>query len=215
MTTGALYALIALGLTLIYGVLHIINFAHGALLMLALYAVYLPVTPARASTPMWRSSSCRRRCSRSATRCNGASSAARAHGRDENILLVTLGLSIVHREPRADASSAPTRSTVDTPYSFQTVNVLGAFLPLPKVGGLRSARWSRRWRSGLFMTRTDLGRAIRALAKERKGAQLVGIDVDHVYAMSFGIGIGVPGRRRLPADAELLRRSPASATASC
>ena len=41
MTTGAVYALIALGLTLIYGVLHIINFAHGAALMVALYAVYL------------------------------------------------------------------------------------------------------------------------------------------------------------------------------
>ena len=40
LTTGAVYALIALGLTLIYGVLHIINFAHGACLMLALYAVY-------------------------------------------------------------------------------------------------------------------------------------------------------------------------------
>src|SRR5690606_33733602 len=40
-TTGAVYALIALGLTLIYGVLHIINFAHGAALMVALYAVYL------------------------------------------------------------------------------------------------------------------------------------------------------------------------------
>ena len=37
---GAIYALVALGLTLIYGVLHIINFAHGALLMLAMYAVY-------------------------------------------------------------------------------------------------------------------------------------------------------------------------------
>src|SRR5690242_5294221 len=39
-TTGAVYALIALGLTLIYGVLHIINFAHGSLLMLALYAAF-------------------------------------------------------------------------------------------------------------------------------------------------------------------------------
>ena len=37
---GAIYALVALGLTLIYGVLHIINFAHGAMLMLALYSAY-------------------------------------------------------------------------------------------------------------------------------------------------------------------------------
>ncbi len=37
---GSIYALVALGLTLIYGVLHIINFAHGALLMLALYAAF-------------------------------------------------------------------------------------------------------------------------------------------------------------------------------
>ena len=36
---GAVYTLIALGLTLIYGVLHIINFAHGAALMMALFAV--------------------------------------------------------------------------------------------------------------------------------------------------------------------------------
>ena len=40
LTSGAVYILIALGLTLIYGVLHIINFAHGAALMLALYGVY-------------------------------------------------------------------------------------------------------------------------------------------------------------------------------
>ena len=40
LTTGAVYALVALGLTLIYGVLHIINFAHGAALMVALYAAF-------------------------------------------------------------------------------------------------------------------------------------------------------------------------------
>ena len=38
--TGALYALIALGLTLVYGVLHIINFAHGTLLTAALFAAF-------------------------------------------------------------------------------------------------------------------------------------------------------------------------------
>ena len=48
LTTGAVYALVALGLTLIYGVLHIINFAHGALLMLALFAVFFAQQKARA-----------------------------------------------------------------------------------------------------------------------------------------------------------------------
>jgi branched-chain amino acid transport system permease protein len=43
------------------------------------------------------------------------------------------------------------------------------------------------------MLRTDLGRAIRALAKERQGARLVGIHVEHVFAMSFGIGIACLG----------------------
>jgi branched-subunit amino acid ABC-type transport system permease component len=62
LTTGAVYALIALGLTLIYGVLHIINFAHGAALMVALYAVFLLKT-------------------RSATRCSAASSTAPATAR--------------------------------------------------------------------------------------------------------------------------------------
>ena len=38
--TGAVYALVALGLTLIYGVLHIVNFAHGALLTAAMFAVW-------------------------------------------------------------------------------------------------------------------------------------------------------------------------------
>ena len=189
-TTGALYALIALGLTLIYGVLHIINFAHGALLMVALYAVYflahlyhidpylalLIVPPAMFGfgyALQW-----------------GIITRA-AHGRDENILLVTLGLSIVLENLALMAFTADTQ-TVDTSYAFQTLNVLGAFVPLPKVvaslGALATALalWA-------FMTRTDLGRAIRAVAKEKKGAQLVGIDVGHVYAMSFGIGVGVLG----------------------
>ncbi|MBC2860070.1 branched-chain amino acid ABC transporter permease [Stappia sp. 28M-7] len=190
LTTGALYALVALGLTLIYGVLHIINFAHGALLMVGLYAVYflhssfgidpyvslLIVPPAMFALGYALQRGIIGRAS---------------HGRDENILLVTLGLSIVIENLALFVFRSDTRS-VDTPYSFEVVEILGAFLPLPKViafaGALVTA--ALLW---LLMSRTDLGRAIRALAKERKGAKLVGIDVDHVFAMSFGLGIGCLG----------------------
>ena len=190
LTTGALYALVALGLTLIYGVLHIINFAHGAMLMMALYGVFflhrlfgidpyvalLIVPPA-----MFAIGYVLQRFVISKA----------SHGRDENILLVTLGLSIVIENMALYFFRSDTR-TIDTPYSFEVVEFAGAFLPLPKVvaffGALLTAAllWA-------FMARTDLGRAIRALAKERRGARLVGINVDHVFAMSFGIGVACLG----------------------
>ena len=51
------------------------------------------------------------------------------------------------------------------------------------------------------MSLTDMGRAIRAVAKERQGARLVGINVEHIFAVTFGIGIaslGAAGCMMLP-----------------
>ena len=45
----------------------------------------------------------------------------------------------------------------------------------------------------LFMTSTDMGKAIRAVARERQGARLVGINVENVFAVSYGIGIACLG----------------------
>lgn len=190
LTTGALYALVALGLTLIYGVLHIINFAHGALLMVGLYAVYflntqlgldpyvclLIVPPGMFALGYALQRGIITRAS---------------HGRDENILLATLGLSIVIENLALYFFRSDTRA-IDVPYGFTTVNVLGAFLPLPKIiaffGAFVAAAvlW---W----IMRRTDTGRAIRAISKERKGAELVGIETNHIYALSFGLGIACLG----------------------
>ena len=190
LTTGAVYALVALGLTLIYGVLHIINFAHGALLMVALYAVYwlktaLGVDPYLALPlvvpGMFVLGYALQR---------GIVGRA-SHGKDENILLVTLGLSIVLENLALLWFRSDTR-TIDTAYTLSTVQIGPAFIAVAKLVAFGGALVF----AALLMaviTRTDLGRAIRAVAREKQGARLMGIDVDHVYAMSFGIGLACLG----------------------
>ncbi len=190
LTTGAVYALVALGLTLIYGVLHIINFAHGAALMVALYLVFflhdkaginpyaaLPLAVAA----MFVFGYCLQRF------VIGRAS----HGKDENILLVTLGIAIILENLALFLWKSDTR-TIDAPYMLATVDIAGAMISLPKLlafgGALATAAALL-----LMMVKTDLGRAIRACAKERQGARLVGIDVEHVFAMSFGIGLACLG----------------------
>ncbi|MDH5539352.1 MAG: branched-chain amino acid ABC transporter permease [Rhizobacter sp.] len=190
LTTGAVYALIALGLTLIYGVLHIINFAHGAALMVALYAVYLlkvnwgvdPYLALPIVVPgMFALGYVLQRAV-----INRAS-----HGKDENILLVTLGLSIVLENLALIVFKSDTR-TIETAYTLATVQIGPAFIAVPKLVAFAGALLC----AGVLMAivaRTDLGRAIRAVAREKHGARLMGIDVDHVYAMSFGIGLACLG----------------------
>jgi branched-chain amino acid transport system permease protein len=187
-TMGAVYALIALGLTLIYGVLHIINFAHGSLLMLALYASFFlfalggvdPYVAILVLTPAFFALGyvLQRFVIQPAS-----------HGRDENILLVTLGLAIIIDNLALWLWTSTTR-TIDTRYSFEVVDLGVALIPLPKAiaffGALVLAAilW---W----LIAFTDLGKAIRAVAREREGARLVGIRVEHIYAMTFGLGTAV------------------------
>jgi branched-chain amino acid transport system permease protein len=190
LTQGAVYALVALGLTLIYGVLHIINFAHGALLMVALYGVFflnarLGIDP-YAALPVVVPAMFVLGYGLQRFVVGPA-----GHGKDENILLVTLGLAIVLENAALAVFKSDTR-TIETAYTFATVNVAGAMIAVPKVialfGALAMAALLL-----LVISRTDLGRAIRAVAKERQGARLVGIDVEHVFAMSFGIGLACLG----------------------
>jgi branched-chain amino acid transport system permease protein len=183
--TGAVYALVALGLTLIYGVLHIINFAHGALLSMALFAAFfafrlLGLDPYLAA--FWLAPAFFAFGYVLQRFIIGPAS----HGDDRNMLLVTLGLSVVIENMLLYGFRADTR-TIDVRYAFQTIDLGFTFLPIPRVIGfgvvfaVALALWS-------LMSLTDIGKAIRAVAKEKLGAQLAGIDVSHVYAMTFGLG---------------------------
>lgn len=183
--TGAVYALVALGLTLIYGVLHIINFAHGALLGAALFAAFfafslLGLDPYLAvfllAPAFFVLGYALQRF------VIGPAS----HGDDRNMLLVTLGLAVVIENALLYVFRADTR-TIEVPYAYETIDVGVTFLAVPRlvgfaaVFGVALALW-------LIMSFTDVGRAIRAVAKEKLGAELAGIDVAHVYAVTFGLG---------------------------
>ena len=188
--TGAVYALVALGLTLIYGVLHIVNFAHGSLLMLALYGVYFLYTLAGIdpylALPILVPAMFALGYALQRTVIATAS-----HGREENVLLVTLGLSIIIDNLALYFWSGDTR-TINPSYAFATVDLGVAFIAIPKVVSFAGALLitALLW---LIIERTDLGKAIRALARERRGAELVGIDVQHTFAMSFGLGVACVG----------------------
>jgi branched-chain amino acid transport system permease protein len=182
---GAIYALVALGLTLIYGVLHIINFAHGALLSAALFAAFFsfrllgldPYVAVFLLAPMFFVIG---------YTLQRFIIGPASHGDDRNMLLVTLGIAVVVENALLYAFRADTR-TIDVPYAFQTIDVGWTFLAIPRMVGFVAA-FAVALTLWLLMTFTDVGRAIRAVAKEKLGAELAGIDVGHIYAVTFGLG---------------------------
>jgi branched-chain amino acid transport system permease protein len=188
--TGGVYALVALGLTLIYGVLHIVNFAHGSLLMVAMFGAWLMVTqlgldPYVALPGM------------TAIMFGLGWALYRfvigrvSHGEDRAILLATLGVSIVLDNAALAIFGGDTR-TIETPLTFAMWEVGPLLLSVPRVISfvvalaLAGALWA-------FMALTDTGRAIRAVAKEPDGARLMGIRPDRIFALAYGIGIGCLG----------------------
>ena len=183
--TGAVYALVALGLTLIYGVLHIINFAHGALLTAAMFAAFFaykllgldPYVSVVFLTPLFFAVG---------YGLQRLVIGPTARGEDRNILLVTLGLAVVIENALLYAFRADTR-TINLPYAFDVVQIGSAFIAVPRLVAFVAviAVAILLW---LIMQWTDTGKAIRAVAKEKLGAELSGIDVAHIYAVTFGLG---------------------------
>ncbi len=182
---GAVYALVAVGLTLIYGVLHIVNFAHGAFLTLSMFGIWLlwehagldPYLSILVLTPVMF----------------GLGYAVQrfiigpaGHGRDNSILLVTLGISIIIENGLLVVFKSDTR-TIATDYGFRVIEIGPLLLSWPRAVGflVTMATAVVVW---LILNRTDAGKAIRAVAKEKLGARLVGIDVNHIYALTFALG---------------------------
>lgn len=190
---GGIYALVSIGLTLIYGTMDIINFAHGSFLMLSMYMSFwlwrllgfdpyltLPLATLTFFLIGWV---VQRELIDRVLKAGLVSQ-----------LFITFGLMMVLE------NSALALWTVDTRNirtAFSTMNVpwlkpMGIFILYPKlVAFIISLIVSAILY--LFLTRTFLGLAIRSTAQNKEVASIVGVNIRTIYALTFAIGIALVG----------------------
>jgi branched-chain amino acid transport system permease protein len=183
---GGVYALVAVGLTLIFGVMRILNFAHGDFLMLGMYFAFFlsvmfgldPYVSAILALPLffglgWLIQSFLIRPVLSAP---------------ENIqILLTVGLSLFLQNFALFLFS-PDFQSLRLSYGGDTLSIFGISISYVRFIASMVAV-SASIALYFFLGRTDTGKALRACAEDRLGAMAVGIHVDRMYNIAFGLGI--------------------------
>ncbi|MDQ0285752.1 branched-chain amino acid transport system permease protein [Desulfofundulus luciae] len=185
---GAMYALIAIGMTLIMGVMKIINLAHGALVMVGMYITYFcfkewgidPYLGMFISMPILFFIGCIIQ-KYLINRLVEVDSIL-----PENQVLLTVGIMLVLTETMRLIFKSDYRS-VATSYSSSTFFLGDISISIPMTIGFLIAMIFT-WLLHLFLTRTDLGRSIRATAQDRDAAIYMGVNAPRITVITFGIG---------------------------
>ncbi|AAL53343.1 MULTISPECIES: branched-chain amino acid ABC transporter permease [Brucella] len=187
---GGLYAIMAQGLALVWGVLNIVNLAHGTMIMLGGYVTWLVfanfgidpfIGVFAAAAVMFCFGYALQRCVLNLV----------ARGPMFNALLITFGIEIIFTDVAQHVFSADFRAIIPS-YSAVNFNVYGITIPLMNLLAFIAAFVV----SGFmffFMMTTKLGRAIRATAQNLTAARLYGVEPRHLYAVTFGIGVAIAG----------------------
>jgi branched-chain amino acid transport system permease protein len=186
---GAVYALMAAGLTLIFGVLDIINIAQGILVVLGAYLSYalsvhlhldpllgllitVPIMFALGVIIEW-------------------AFVRRLRGRERTAmsLLVCFAVAVII-EGILYQVFGDTPVTIQASYATSTLHILGIYLPDIYLIGFGLAIVAL---GGIYfmLYRTGFGRTVRATVQDKVAARLIGINVDRVAALCFGIGVAV------------------------
>ncbi|MBV6305267.1 branched-chain amino acid ABC transporter permease [Candidimonas humi] len=187
---GGLYAIMALGLALVWGVLNIVNLAHGAFIMLGAYIswhlfTYLHIDPFL-GLPI---TACVMFCLGYAVQRGLLNLIARAPM--FNTLLITFGLEVVLTYLAQLAFSADFR-TINPSYAGANFSIGPLTIPLVRLAafGVAMVLTVGMW---YFLLRSRLGRAIRATAQNLVAARLYGVEPRHLYAVTFGLGLALAG----------------------
>lgn len=187
---GGIYALISMGLNLILGVVRIVNFAHGEFLMIAMYLSFIfystvGLDPYVAAIvviiALFTLGTITQKFIIEPILDTPASTK----------IFVTLGLSIALQNLALMLFNANHRS-VQTAYQSKLIKIGGITMSVPNVVAFLVTIMIVVMLF-LFLHKTMVGKAIRAVAMQRDAAYLTGIDVKKIYILAFGIGLALVG----------------------
>jgi branched-chain amino acid transport system permease protein len=188
--TAGIYALVAIGLTLIFGVVRIVNFAQGEFVMLGMYASY----------GLWKAFGLDPYLSLLLTMpalfvlgvvVQRWLFQPILHAPDLAQIFMTVGLSILLMNAALFFFTADFRS-VKTGYAEAALRVGGLVVPLPRLYAFLGALVLAGLLT-LFLVKTDVGKALRAVAQDREMAMLLGIDPWRMYMLAVGLGTALAG----------------------
>jgi len=187
---GSVYALIAIGFTLVFGVTNIVNFAHGHLVMGAMFVTYLlfktanvdPYVSLIVVLPLFFALGA---LLYTVVIQRIVEAPHSAH------MMVTLGL-LIFFENVANFFFGGDLRGITTTYTTSSLIVGDISIPIARLGAA-AVSLAAVIVLALFLHRTSLGKAIRASANNREGAALVGIDVGRVYLIAFSLGTAAAG----------------------
>lgn len=190
---GLVYALVAAGLSLIFGLMDVVNFAHGQLLMLAMYAVY-EIREASGLDPLIQ-------LPLVAALLFGVGVViyrgliARALGVQFNTgmvqIFVTFGLSVFLVGAAQLAFGSNFQSINGALLSGRTASIGGIVLPLSQIAAGLVCLLA--FAALMLISRTEFGRALQATREDRDAVALIGIDRDRIFSLGWGIGAAAVG----------------------
>lgn len=189
---GAVYCVIAVGLSLVYGASRILNFAHGSLYTAGGYIAWI-MTTGYLGWPLWLAILISMPVlfffGVALERIVIRPMRARANWKI-NTIMVTLGLAFV-LDNSFQILFGPTAKSIPA-FVSGTVDFIGIKLPLYKLYMLMIAVGAV-VALELFLSHTRFGHAVRAVSQDMQGASQVGIDVNKVFSFTFGLSILLTG----------------------
>jgi len=187
---AGIYALVAIGLTLIFGVVRIVNFAHGEFVMVGMYVTFWlwklwgvdPYLSLLITMPVLFVFGVlvQRFLFRPILSAP-----------DMAQIFLTVGLSVVLMNAALFFFTADFRS-VKTTYSEWALRVAGVTLGVPRIFAFAGALVLAGLLT-LFLSKTDIGKALRAVAQDREVSMLLGIDPERMYLLAVGLGAALAG----------------------